>query len=105
MNTSGVPFIAGLILFGIVGFTIMPLMILILMDSPEIDARYMGSAGGMFFCVGEIGGFTCPIIVGALVDLTGSFLMGVSFLAILSLAVLAMTFLLRTQKKVEVASL
>jgi cyanate permease len=54
------------------------------MELPEVSSRYMGSAGGMFFCVAEIGGFAGPFIVGAIKDLTGSFLVGACFLAGLS---------------------
>ena len=71
---SGVPFFAGLVLFGITASSFMPLLILVLMDSPEVGSRYMGSAGGLFFCVAEIGGFSGPLIMGALVDMTGGFL-------------------------------
>jgi len=67
-----------------------------LMQDPEVDSRHLGSATGMFFCVSEIGGVMGPVIVGALVDSTGSFLAGICFLAALSLIILAVTFLLRT---------
>ena len=33
-------------------------MLLILMDTREADSKDMGAAGGMFFCVAEIGGFS-----------------------------------------------
>ena len=49
----------------------------------------------MFFCVAEIGGFAGPFIVGALVDLTGTFLVGISFLASLSLAMFVMALFIR----------
>ena len=86
----------GLILLGFVNSALMPLMILILMDSPEVETRYMGSAGGLFFCVAEIGGFTGPLIMGVLVDLTGTFLTGAIFLSVLCLVIFLMTFLLKS---------
>lgn len=55
----------------------------------------MGSVGGMFFCVGEIGGFIGPLIIGALVDMTGAFLAGTAFLASLSLVIFAFMLLLK----------
>ncbi len=64
------------------------------METPEVGERYMGLAGGIFFCVAEIGGFTGPLIIGALFDLTGTFLAGASFLAGLSLVIFALAFLL-----------
>jgi hypothetical protein len=63
----------------------MPFLVLILMDLPEVGARYMGSASGMFFCIAEIGGFLGPFLVGAIKDLAGGFLAGAGLLAGLSL--------------------
>jgi len=81
-------------ILGVCNSPFMPLMLLILMDSPEIEPKHMGSAGGMFFCVAEIGGFTGPLIMGVLVDVTQTFMAGILFLACLCLAIFAMTFLL-----------
>lgn len=89
--------LAGLVLYGIAYSCFLPFQLLILMDTPEVDSRYMGSAGGMFFCVAEIGGFTGPLIMGILVDMTGTFLAGVFFLMSLSLAIIAMTLFLKTK--------
>jgi sugar phosphate permease len=95
VTTSGFFFLAGLVLFGITASAFMPLMILLLMDSPEVEARYMGSAGGLFFCVAEIGGFGGPMVIGALVDITGTFMAGAVFLAGALLAIFGMAFFLR----------
>ena len=95
VNTSGVPLFAGLVLFGITGSSLFPILMLILMDTPEIGEKHMGLAGGIFFCVAEIGGFTGPLIMGTLADLTGSFLAGAVFLASLSLIIFVMTSLLK----------
>lgn len=97
VTTQDAALLAGLILFGIAYSCFFPLILLILMDIPEVGSRYMGSAGGLFFCVAEIGGFSGPLIMGALVDMTGTFLAGVFFLMSLGLAVIAMTFLLKTE--------
>jgi sugar phosphate permease len=97
MTTSGVFFFAGLALFGITASSFMPLLILVLMDSPEVGSRYMGSAGGLFFCVAEIGGFSGSLIMGAFVDMTGTFLSGAIFLACALFAIFFMALLLRTQ--------
>lgn len=83
-TTWNVFLIAGLVLYGVSFCIIFPLSLLILMELPEVSSRYMGSAGGMFFCVGEIGGVVGPFLIGALRDLTGSFLVGAFFLAGLS---------------------
>jgi MFS family permease len=75
----------------------MPLMILLLMDSSEVEAKYMGSAGGLFFCVAEIGGFGGPLVLGALADITSTFMAGAVFLAGALIAIFALALLLRAQ--------
>jgi len=97
VSTSGAPLITGLALYGLSFSTILPFLMLILMDIPEVGSRYMGSVGGMFFCVAEVGGFSGPFIVGAIKDLTGSFLAGASFIAGLSLAASIVAFFLKTK--------
>jgi len=97
VTTSVLALIMGLVLFGIAGPSLLPLLMLVLMDSPEVGSEYMGSVGGMFFCIAEIGGFTGPLLMGALVDMTGGFLLGTAFLAGLCVIIFAVTFLLRTQ--------
>jgi len=94
-TASDIPLIAGLVFYGASFCPIIPLLVLILMDLPEVSSRYMGSAGGMLFCVGEIGGFAGPFIIGAIKDLTGSFLIGACFLASLSVIISVMGLLLK----------
>jgi len=78
--TEGLLFTVGLIMFGIAGLPLMTFLILILMDNPVVGSKYMGMAGGIFFCFAEVGGFTGPLIIGTLVDLTGTFAAGAYFL-------------------------
>ncbi len=80
--------ITGLLLFGVCGPCLMPLLVLSLMETPEVAAAYLGSATGVFFCVAEIGGFLGPFVVGFLVDLSGNFTTGGVFLVSLSAAIL-----------------
>jgi nitrate/nitrite transporter NarK len=40
----------------------------------------MGVVGGLFFSIGEIGGFGGPFILGLLKDVTGSFYSGIIFI-------------------------
>lgn len=96
VKTPGFPLFVGLVLFGIAGPSLFPIVMLILMDTPEVGERHMGLAGGIFFCVAEIGGFAGPLIMGTLADLTGTFLAGVAFLAALSLIIFMMTFFLKS---------
>jgi cyanate permease len=97
VTTSGPIQIAGLILHGITGSGFLPILTLILMETPGVEPRFMGSAGGLFFCIAEIGGFTGPLIMGFLADFTGTFLAGVIFFAVLSLIILGLTFMLKTE--------
>lgn len=95
VNTAGFPLYVGLVFFGIAGFSLFPIVMLILMDTPEVGERHMGLAGGIFFCIAEIGGFTGPLVMGTLADLTGTFLVGAVSLAGLSLIIFMMTLLLK----------
>ena len=70
------PVIPGLLLFGISGPCLMPLLVLTLMETPEVASKFLGSATGVFFCVAEIGGFFGPFLFGYLFDLTGTFVTG-----------------------------
>jgi cyanate permease len=94
---TGLFMVVGLILYGIAACTLVPLLTLILMETPEVGAKHMGSAGGLFFCIAEIGGFLGPFLLGTLVDWTGGFLAGGYFVVALSLGILLMSFLM--QKK------
>jgi cyanate permease len=95
MQTSGLALYIGLAVLGFISSPFMALLLLILMDSPGVETRYMGSAGGMFYCVAEMGGFAGPFFMGVLVDLTGTFLAGAFFLASLCIAIAALTLFLK----------
>lgn len=77
----------------------MPLLSLILMDLPEVGPARMGMVGGLFFAIGEIGGFGGPAIMGLFKDATGTFLWGLVFLAAVCLAMLIPTLFLKVDKK------
>lgn len=93
--TSGSMQIVSLILFGIVISTFYPILTLILMDAPEVGTAHMGSAGGMFFCVSEIGGFAGPLITGTIVDMTGTFKAVIFFFAAVCIAAFVLAMSLR----------
>ena len=95
VNASGNILIPGLALLGAFNCAFMPLMLLILMDTPEVGQKHMGSAGGMFFCIAEIGGFTGPLVMGLLVDITDTFFSGVVLLAFLCIVISIMTKFVR----------
>lgn len=93
--TSGTLMVAGLIVFGIAGFAVFPLLMLMLMETPEVKSSIIGLAVGVFFAIAEIGGFSGPLMIGALCDMTGSFLSGVVFLVILNLIIVGLAFQLK----------
>ncbi len=97
VKTSGASLITGLVFYGIALVAAQPLIMLIMMDMPEVGSKYMGAATGMFFCIGEIGGFSGPFIVGAIRDLTGGFVTGTGIFAVVSLLIAFMALFLKPQ--------
>ncbi len=77
----------------------MPLLSMILMDLPEVGPARMGMVGGLFFAIGEIGGFGGPAIMGLFKDSTGTFLWGLVFLAVVCEAMIIPTLFLKVDKK------
>lgn len=83
-----------LVAYGFISGALMPILMLILMDMHDVGEKRMGAAGGLYFTIGEIGGFSGPFIIGFLKDYTGSFFHGVLFLSIFTLAMLIPTLIL-----------
>lgn len=81
---SGSMMLIALMILGLSSSCLMPVLMLILMDSTGIEPEQLGTAGGVFFCIAEIGGVMGPTIIGILVDATHSFKAGSLFLAGLS---------------------
>ena len=77
----------------------LPLLSLMLMDLPEVGPARMGMVGGLFFAVGEIGGFGGPAMMGLFKDWTGNFTAGLVFLAVVCAAMLIPTLFLKVDKK------
>ena len=97
--------ITGLLLYGLSFGPVLPIMTLILMETPGVGSKHMGSATGMVFCIGEIGGFAGPFLIGTLKDLMGSLLIGVYFIAGLSVAMSVMGLFLKTRPASEIQAL
>lgn len=95
IGLSGIYQFLCLIILGIAGSSILPVLLLILMDNSGIPVEYVGSAGGVFYCVAEIGGFLAPLLVGALFDISGSFLAGILLLVALNIVIIPFTFRLK----------
>jgi cyanate permease len=94
VKITGIALYIALAALGFISSPFMPLMLLIMMDSRELNPRHLGVAGGMFFCVAEIGGVAGPFIMGMLMDVTGTFLSGTVFLASLCIAIAVLTLFL-----------
>jgi nitrate/nitrite transporter NarK len=68
------------------------------MDLPEVGPARMGIIGGLYFSIGEIGGFSGPFILGISKEMTQSFVPGLLFFAIVSEAAILLTILLDFSK-------
>ena len=97
VTPPGILFTTGLLLYGLSFGPAFPLLILILMDIPEVGSRYMGSVAGIFFCVSEIGGFAAPFLIGALKDFTGGFLSSAYVFSGICIAIALMGLSLKIQ--------
>ncbi|MCL0102068.1 MFS transporter [Dehalococcoidia bacterium] len=91
--TDGLPLFVGLILLGAGRLTTI-LVMLTLMGAPQVGARHMGAASGLYFTVGETGGVFGPLMLGGVADLTGGFEGGLLVLTGLSVVLLLLTFVL-----------
>ena len=73
ISASGVLLATGLILQGIARGTMMTVAILVLMETPQVGAKNIGIAGGLFFTTAEIGGVLGPLFIGMMADRFGGF--------------------------------
>jgi CP family cyanate transporter-like MFS transporter len=73
----------------------MPVLTLVLMETPGVGARRMGTAAGLFFAAAEVGGFSGPFFLGAVRDATGSLTAGLLAFAAVLVPMLVLTRALR----------
>jgi cyanate permease len=93
-TTTGITLYLALIIYGISTYSILPLLIETLMRVPEVGIVYMGVATGLFFSIGEIGGFLGPSMMGFLLDYTGSIIPGILTLTLVVELMIIITMLL-----------
>ncbi len=86
---DGGPLVLAIAVEGFCAAAIQPLMLNILMEMPSVGPRRMGTAAGIFFSVGEVGGTAGPVFMGLLADLTGSFAPGLLGMAAIMWIMLA----------------
>jgi cyanate permease len=72
---------AGIVAAGLGVGGLSPLVRAIPPDLDSIGARLTGTAVGLVFAVGEVGGFLGPVLIGSLRDVTGTFAAGLAILA------------------------
>ena len=58
-----------------------PLMLNTLMEMPSVGAKNTGTAAGLYFSFGELGGTMGPLLMGVAADITGSFMAGMIMVA------------------------
>ena len=81
VTLGGPALIAAVLLSNVTRGPMMPLLMLVLMETPGVGAAFMGAAAGLFFATAEIGGFGGPFLLGVLRDATGALTSGVLALA------------------------
>jgi cyanate permease len=85
----------GILGTGFLTRTFTPLLLLTLMEMPFVGSDYMGVIGGLYFSMGEVGGFLGPFLMGYVKDLTGSFLIGIFVLVIITEAAIILLGLMK----------
>ena len=85
----------GLVLQGIARSTLTTVLMLSLVELPEVGARHAGVASGLFFGAGEIGGMLGPLLLGVLYDWTHGFAAGLVLFTLVGAGLLAGAWRLR----------
>ena len=93
--SAGVPLAVGLVLQGVARGAVGPILVLVLMETREVGASRMGTAGGLFFSAGEIGGVLGPLTMGYMADATGGFTASLYMLSGVAVVVMAILTRLR----------
>ena len=92
---TGIPLEMALAAQGFFAGGVGPVLLTILMDLKEVGAGAMGAAAGIYFAVGEVGGFSGPSVMGLLKDVSGGFTAGLLMLALITVVMLVPTAMLR----------
>jgi len=88
--------LAGLMMQGIARSALMTVLILTLVELPDIGDERAGTASGLFFSSAEVGGVLGPLSLGLLYDATGEFSAGLVALSAISVALALATLRLRS---------
>ena len=96
--TNGPPMVIAMAVAAIMMRGLLPLLMVTLMDMPEVGPKRMGVVGGLYFSIGEIGGFGGPFVMGLLKDVTGSYLSGIIFIVVVTELSIVFAALLESDK-------
>lgn len=80
---------------GIARSSLMTVLILTLVELPEIGERYAGVASGLFFSAAELGGVMGPLTLGLLYTPGSGFGSGLTLLTVITLTMILGSALLR----------
>ncbi|MBO6558455.1 MAG: MFS transporter [Pseudomonadales bacterium] len=95
--------ITGLLLQGIARSSLMTVLILTLVELPEIGERYAGVASGLFFSAAELGGVMGPLTLGFLYTPSGGFTNGLTLLTMITLTMILGSLLLKQRARASSA--
>ena len=93
--TESAPLTAGLILQGVAKSSLMTVLVLTLVELPEVGDRRAGAATGLFFSAAEVGGLLGPLGMGVLYDASGGFHSSLTALTAVTCLLLVGSFRLR----------
>ena len=85
----------GLMCQGVARGAMMAVAILLLVESPGVDSRNAGAAGGLFFSAAEVGGVLGPVLVGSIHDLTNGFAASLNMMTVICAVLLVLLARLR----------
>ena len=91
--------LTGLLLQGVARSSLMTVLILSLVELPEIGERYAGVASGLFFSAAELGGVLGPLTLGLLYTPEVGFSSGLTLLTGIALTIIAGAFLLQLRSR------
>ena len=91
--------LTGLLLQGVARSSLMTVLILSLVELPEIGERYAGVASGLFFSAAELGGVLGPLTLGLLYAPEVGFSSGLTLLTGIALTIIAGSVLLQFRSR------
>lgn len=81
----------GLVLQGIARATLMTVLVLTLVELPQMDVRHTGTAAGMFFSAAEVGGMLGPVSIGVAYEVTHGFASGLALFSLIAFGLVVAT--------------